>query len=203
MKEKTKFAYLGVIVGLLIVIAVLGLSNVSLSAQAASSDTLASSSADTLSSSSAYPSMGCRVIKGPTQTLSNGGVTALTFDVQANDTTPGDDCWTASNPTRLYARENGYYLAGGAVTLGGSQNLSGIRRMTLIVRKNGGTWIQAQTAHTHAVDDSIHSVTTGMFEMNVGDYIELVVYNALGTTVSTYPGPCEHCVNGWLMKAGD
>jgi hypothetical protein len=124
MKEKTKFAYLGVIVGLLIVIAVLGLSNVGLSARAAPSDMLDTSRADALSSSSAYPLMGCRVIKGPTQTLSNGGLTALTFDVQANDTTPGDDCWTASTPTRLYAREDGYYLAGGAVTLDGSQCLA-------------------------------------------------------------------------------
>jgi hypothetical protein len=138
------------------------------------------------------------------RSLPNGGVTALAFDSQINDTTPGDDCWTASpSPTRLYAREDGYYLAGGAVTLNGAQSLWGFGRMTLIVRKNGGTWIQAQTVHTHAVDDSIYSTSTGMFRMNVGDYIEIVVYNALGVTVSTYPGGCEHCVNGWLVKMGE
>ncbi|CAG0937617.1 hypothetical protein TFLX_06564 [Thermoflexales bacterium] len=148
------------------------------------------------------PTIGCRVAKGASQALGNGQVTALAFDTQINDTTPGDNCWTPAEPSRLYARESGYYLAGGAVTLKSANSRSG--RLIVIVRRGGGGWIQAQTAHMHAVDDSIYSVMGGMFHMNAGEYIEIVVYHMLGDGIQTYQsGGCEHCINGWLMKIGD
>ncbi|CAG0937618.1 hypothetical protein TFLX_06565 [Thermoflexales bacterium] len=145
--------------------------------------------------------LGCRVTKGPSQSLPNGQATALAFDTQINDTASNDDCWTPTEPTRLYAREAGYYLAGGAVTLKSAQR-SG--RISLIVRRGGGNWIQAQSAHVHAVDDSIYSVATGMFYMNAGEYIEIVVYHMLGDGIQTYQSSgCEHCVNGWLVRKGN
>jgi hypothetical protein len=147
--------------------------------------------------------LGCRVSKGPSQALGNGQQTALAFDTQINDTTPNDDCWTSAQPTRLYAREDGYYLAGGAITFKSAASRSG--RMSIIVRRGGGNWIQAQSAHLHTVDDTIYSVATGMFHMNAGEYVEIVVYHTLGDGIQSYQSTtaCEHCVNGWLVRKGN
>lgn len=145
--------------------------------------------------------MGCRVSKGASQSLGNGQATAITFDTQINDTTPNDDCWTPAQPGRLYAREAGYYLAGGAITLKPAAR-SG--NLVVIVRRGGGNWLQAHGTYLHPVDDSIYSVMTGMFYLNAGEYIEMVGYHTLGSGIQTYQAAgCEHCVNSWLMKIGD
>jgi hypothetical protein len=145
--------------------------------------------------------LGCRVARGASQSLGNGQATAIAFDTQINDTTPNDDCWTLAEPGRLYARESGYYLAGGAITL---KSASRSGKLVVIVRRGGGNWIQAHGAHMHTVDDSIYSVMTGMFYLNAGEYIEIVGYHTLGDGIKTYQAAgCEHCVNGWLMKIGD
>ena len=145
--------------------------------------------------------LGCRVLRGTSQALGNGQATALAFDTQINDTAPNDDCWTSSQPTRLYAREEGYYLAGGAITF---KSASRSGRMSIIVRRGGGNWIQAQSAHLHTVDDTIYSVATGMFHMNAGEYVEIVIYHTLGDGIQSYQAAgCEHCVNGWLVRKGN
>jgi hypothetical protein len=146
--------------------------------------------------------LGCRVTRGPSQSLGNGQQTAIAFDVQINDTAPNDDCWTSSQPTRLYAREDGYYLAGGAITFKTASSRSG--KMSIIVRRGGSNWIHAQSAHLHTVDDTTYSMATGMFYMTAGEYVEIVVYHTLGDGIQSYQGNgCEHCVNGWLVRKGN
>jgi hypothetical protein len=148
------------------------------------------------------PALGCRVTRRALQSLSNGGLTAILFDNQVNDTTPGDNCWTAAEPSRLYARSTGFYLAGGGITLNPGFSPGG--RLEIILVKNGVTWLQAQGTHLHALDDNTYALASGMIQLNAGDYVELVAYHTLGEGVGTYPSAaCEHCLNAWLIKAGD
>lgn len=143
---------------------------------------------------------GARVYNSGTQTITAGANTALTFNTELYDT---DEIWDVSNPTQLVATRDGYYMGGGSFYLAAAQ-VTSADRISLSVRKNGVTYVQAQDLHTINGMDAIVGVATGMFWLADGDYIELVAWNdfAANKTVSAASLNAQAFCCGWLMRVG-
>ncbi len=144
-----------------------------------------------------HPVLGCRVIRTTAQNIPTRTLTALSFTTVIYDT---NNCRDAANPTRLYARTAGYYMAGGAVTFSDTEVDSAARvAIAIMLNGVGGTALQANDSHTIAGLAAGPSVSTGMFYMNPNDYIELYVWHSFNTAKNTYAST-QHHVNGWLVK---
>jgi hypothetical protein len=141
--------------------------------------------------------VGCRVYKTDTQTVASGSATTISFTTEAED--PGG-CWDAAAATRLYAPEWGYYMAGGGWRL--ATGTTTPFRVTTIIRKNG-TDNLAEDMLVTGVDAYVTvTVTTGVFEMNAGDYIQLVASQDSGSDKTSVAATAtdQHFCNAWLAR---
>lgn len=141
--------------------------------------------------------IGARVISAVTQNIPTATNTALTFDTEVEDT---DGLWDVSAPTRLTAPLDGYYLAGGAWTLGSAQN-SAASTMHAYVREGASNYLAAASLHTIAGRDARLSVATGMIWLAAGEYIEVVAYHDEGSTKTASAAglTSQYLCNGWLQ----
>lgn len=83
--------------------------------------------------------------------------------------------FNSGQPSRLTAQRTGHYMVGGCVSWGGSASGS---RLTAI-RVNGTTEVVISTIPSSNLDALEQNVNT-MLPLNVGDYIELVVFQDSG-----------------------
>jgi len=142
--------------------------------------------------------LGCRVIRTTSQSIPNSTLTALSFDTEIHDT---DGCWSSGTPTRLTASTSGYYEAGGSVNIVSS---SGSFHLWIGIRKNGTTWLANNSTWADAAEspNAWVGVSTGMFWMDAGDYVEVVIYQTSGGSRNTRAASSEnqHECCGWLVR---
>lgn len=142
--------------------------------------------------------VGCRVIRTTDQTIPNNTVTAIIFDTELYDT---DLCWGAAYPTRLYAKHDGYYMAGGNVVFKAPAGTPASVRAILIYLNNSQYLARNEFAMNEGTSVG-NNVVTGMFYMAANDYIEIKVYQDTGGNLdiigasSTY----QQRAHGWLTR---
>lgn len=150
--------------------------------------------------------IGARVIRTTTQSIANATLTPLSFDTAIYDTEAQGDlgaCWSAGDPTKIYAKRDGYYMAGGSWSLAAAQNTAASRQF-IAIRLNGTIYVGGNENHTVASKDSVIAVATGMFWMAAGDYIEAIVYHDEGGSknASAASATVQHSNLSWLMRVG-
>lgn len=144
--------------------------------------------------------LGCRaILAGGGQSIAALTAVALSFDTEIADTDSG---FTPTD-TKLYARREGLYLAGGgwAFNSGVSPAAS---RMQALVRLNGSSVYQATNqSWTTGAASRVNSVSvvTGMVAMGPGDYIEICAFHDQPAAVATIAASGNHSNHfGWLMR---
>lgn len=114
------------------------------------------------------------------QSVPNGAFTAVTFDVEDADTANGHD--NTTNPSRYTAQYPGrYQLSGGP---GFAANAAGRRLAEFAVN---GTALNGSAAGIpgNAAIIALTARTIDVY-LNVGDYVELRVYQDTGGALNTY-----------------
>lgn len=124
-------------------------------------------------------SQACRVYNSGNESISNGANVALTFDSERFDTDTIHD--TGSNTSRLTCKTAGKYAITGhaefaASTAGNARYLS--------IRLNGATFIGAQGSPPIAGGNSVLLTVTGMYDLAVNDYVELIAYQDTGGSLN-------------------
>jgi hypothetical protein len=141
--------------------------------------------------------IGCRVYKTNTQTITSDVAAAVSFTTEDSDT---DGCWAVGQPTRLVATRYGHYMAGGSWRM--ATGTTTPFRMVATIRQNGTKYLGEGMAVT-GVNASVQvTVSTGMFLMNEGDYIELVASHDAGADKTLAAGSSvnQHFCNAWLAR---
>lgn len=142
---------------------------------------------------------GCRVYRSTAQSIAHNTLTAISFNAEVADT---DGCWASGAPTRLYARHAGYYLAGGQMHM----TLSSVAADVMIaVREGGSNYFGQQVLYASASHEVALCVATGMFWMDVDDYVEIVVRQiqasgSAAVNVTQASAAYQQFNNGWLMR---
>jgi len=153
------------------------------------------------------PMIGCRVIATQTQNIARNNLIPLEYQVEIVDTA---NCWAPENdnPSRLIAPASGYYMAGGAVAFNANEIITN-SRVTILIRHKvpgapDGIFIQGNETQVFANKALNLSVSTGMFYMSKGDYIEVILYQDSPNPIDTYmpddPFAWQHANNGWLLR---
>jgi hypothetical protein len=127
------------------------------------------------------PNPSARVFHNANQSIPNGATTALAFNSERFDTDGIHD--PATNPTRLTCRTAGKYVITGECVLANSQG--GTARQ-LFVRLNGGTIIAGFNNPPIGAASAIPNrmIVSTIWELAVGDYIELCVYHDSGAALA-------------------
>lgn len=147
---------------------------------------------------------GVRVIRTTTHLINSGVLAALSFDTVITDSEAESDagaCWAIGEPTKLYARRDGYYLAGGSVEMYAGE-VTAATRFWLAVRVNGTTFLGANENHTISGKSAVVGLATGMFWLAAGEYAELIFYHTIGSakSLSAATTGSQQRYNGWLMR---
>jgi hypothetical protein len=123
--------------------------------------------------------VGVKMSRQATQSISNSTWTAVSFDVESFDT---DSFWTLSpNPTRFTVPSGkaGKYLLTGAVDYAANQ--TGIRAATFRINGTEKFYLNWASA---ATGDRAVLVGSTIFDLAVGDYVELFTIQTSGTSVN-------------------
>lgn len=135
--------------------------------------------------------LGCRVYRKSTQALSANVAAALAWSTEDND---NDACWSAGIPTKLYAKTDGYYTAGGGFRVG---TLTG--HLECDIARNGTDTLASNKSYFNNVTALI-SVSTSNFYMNVDDYIEIYALATSNSTISAASATNEYNNFGFLVR---
>lgn len=128
---------------------------------------------------------GCRVYRNSTQAITLNQYNSLAWNTELYDT---DACWAAGDPTKMYAKSEGYYLAGGGFAVPCTAHLT--------VVLNGNTYLAMNGQMTASRFD----ITTGMFYMNANDYIQIQVYPSANVTIAAAGSTTQYANHGWLVR---
>lgn len=121
--------------------------------------------------------IGCRVYDNGNQSIANGTSVAVAFGVENFDTDTMHD--TSTNNTRITAKTAGTYIIYGNVRW--YDGTTGQRQLT--IRLNGSTIVgQIQTAP--AISGATEQVIVCMWQLDVDDYVELVMYQNTGSALN-------------------
>jgi hypothetical protein len=119
-----------------------------------------------------------------TQSIPNAANTTLTFDTNITDTYNGHS--TITNPSRYTAQLAGWYQLFAQVAW--ASNATGYR--IGVFNKNGAnTGVEAYTPPVSG-NVTIMQVTHPGIQMNVGDYVEVAVYQTSGGALGTLNPNC-------------
>jgi hypothetical protein len=119
--------------------------------------------------------IGARVYHNAAQSIPNTTLTALAFNSERYDTDGLHD--TVTNNSRLTCTRAGIYLITGSLAYGTAA--AGVRQS--YIRLNGSTLLVAVNAGVTAGTTvaAVHNPTT-LYQLAVGDYVELVAYQDTG-----------------------
>jgi hypothetical protein len=121
--------------------------------------------------------LGAGVYRDSAQTIPNAAFTAVEFSTEWFD---ADNCFSVGSPTRLTARTGGVYIIYGNVVW--VYNAAGQRY--LVIRLNGGRYIAIGTiASVTGGAYGPYQNIAGVFFLNEGDYVELLVQQTCGTAL--------------------
>lgn len=119
-----------------------------------------------------------KVTKSAVQSIPTGVYTALTFDVETFDT---DNMHDNTNPSRLTVNTAGLYIIEGTVAF---SNGSGY--VECFVRINGSTAIVVNAVNELSSMGYTYIEISTLYNFNQGDYIELLVGQASGSSQFVY-----------------
>lgn len=141
---------------------------------------------------------GCRVIRNSAQAIASGTATALEWNTVVFDT---DGCWSAGDPTRLTARRDGCYLAGGGFLLNGPE-ITADNRLSIWVRANETQTLARHDTYARSGIAYHLSITTGMIWLATGEYVEIRMSHEIGATknIGAASLSSQQINYGWLMR---
>ena len=128
--------------------------------------------------------IGCRVYRNSTQAITASQWNNLSWNTEVNDT---DSCWSSGDGSKMYAKSDGYYMAGGGFAVSCTAYIG--------IFHNGATM-----AMNGQVAASRFDITTGMFYMNVDDYIQIGVNPTANVTVAAAGATTQYANHGWLVR---
>ena len=120
-----------------------------------------------------------RVTKAVSQSIATGSPSYVSWDTTVFD--PDNLHSSVTNTTRLTAATAGKYLVGSTIVWAEIQN-----HMILIALQKNGAYITGHEQNTPTAGSQLHnsiSVTT-LIDLDVGDYVEVVVEQRSGSAVS-------------------
>ena len=123
--------------------------------------------------------VGVKIARQATQSISNATWTAISFDQETFDT---DSFWASSpNPTRFTvpSGKGGKYAITGAIDF--ASNQTGIRAGTFRINNVEKFYLNWMSA---ATGDRAVLVGATIFDLSVGDYVELFCYQNSGSSVN-------------------
>jgi hypothetical protein len=122
--------------------------------------------------------IGARVYNNANLSIANTTDTALTFNSERFDTDSIHS--TSSNTSRLTCQTPGVYLIHADVSF--AINASGLRFVYL--RLNGTTIIAESSMMPISTGARSHMVVTTLYELDAGDYVEVLVYQTSGGSLT-------------------
>jgi len=127
-----------------------------------------------------------RVYRSTNQSIPNGAWTTITFDTTRYDRGPAAH-WNINNPTRLTCQVAGVYDIVAAISFGGA--VGGNQRACGILL-NGGAYagIGGMTAFTPTNGINYSTISAQLY-LNIGDYVELQVYQDSGAALAINASP--------------
>jgi hypothetical protein len=135
----------------------------------------------------------CRVYNNANQTVASSSATKMALNAEQFDTDTMHD--TSTNNSRVTIPEAGKYLCGFNTHVGGSAN----HIKTYLLLNNTTTIAVNET--THADGGAIHQIGSTIYDFDVDDYIEMVVYQNSGGTITAYYDAFESPIL-WAIKIG-
>lgn len=144
---------------------------------------------------------GVRVYRNSAQALSKNVVTAIAF---SHALVNQQGAWSSGAPTRLYARSAGFYMAGGQGSID-SGAFSSNGYFLVAIRRNGDNYLVQNEMYNSSGRRIGLAAVTGLFWMDEGDYIEVVVRQDTGAAsmnLSAATAQNQQFNHGWLMRCG-
>lgn len=144
---------------------------------------------------------GVRVYRSTAQALADNVLTPIAFSHALGNP---QGAWSSGQPTRLYARSSGYYMAGGQATVDSSKFASN-GYMMVAVRRNGDNYLAQNETYNSSGRRISLSVMTALFWMDEGDYVEIVVRQDSSTAsmdLQAASAQYQQFNHGWLMRCG-
>lgn len=127
------------------------------------------------------------------QSIPSASAVVLNLSTEVFDT---DNCFDLSTPTRLTCKTSGKYFVGCNVRY--TENSTGI--LDVLLRKNGvfyfGYYRQSQNAKAVGF-----SQVSGLVELVVGDYVEVMLNQDSGTSINTLVG--DNLPAFYMYKVGN
>lgn len=142
---------------------------------------------------------GCRVLRRSVQTISHATLTVVVYNDELYDE---DDCWSGTHPTKLFAGRNGFYMAGASIMI--DLDVATRHRALIQVRKNGSRTLASQKImhHNTAGAKADLTISTGMFWLVSGDYVEMLAYHNTGVAeaISAATNTHQEYNSAWLAR---
>lgn len=126
------------------------------------------------------PAMECMVRRTTVQSIPNNAYTPLSFDAEVRD--PFGMHSPATNPTRVTVPAPGLYSC--VATVGWTVAAAG--RLSIGIRRNGGDNIGSDQAYVPAGAADLDQQAVAMFQLDEGDYLEVVVHQNTGSAKDVY-----------------
>jgi hypothetical protein len=127
---------------------------------------------------------GCRIYRNSTQAITGSQWNYLSWNTELHDT---DGCWSSGDGSKMYAKSAGYYMAGGGFAVACTAYIG--------IFLNGATM-----SMNGQVAASRFDITTGMFYMNVDDYVQIGVNPTANVTVAAAGATTKYANHGWLAR---
>lgn len=142
---------------------------------------------------------GCRVLRRSIQTIPHATLMPIVYNDELYDE---DDCWSGTHPTKLFAGRNGYYMAGASIMI--DLDVATRHRALIQVRKNGSRTLASQKImhHNTAGAKADLTISTGMFWLVTGDYVEILAYHNTGVAeaISAATNTHQEYNSAWLAR---
>lgn len=144
---------------------------------------------------------GVRVYRSTAQALAKNVLTPIAF---SHALVNHQAAWSSGQPTRLYARSAGFYMAGGQGSIG-SGAFSSNGYFLVAIRRNGDNYLAQNEIYNSSGRRIALAAVTGLFWMDEGDYIEVVARQNTGAdsmNLSAATAQNQQFNHGWLMRCG-
>jgi hypothetical protein len=144
---------------------------------------------------------GVRVYRSTAQALAKNVLTPIAF---SHALVNHQAAWSSGQPTRLYARSAGFYMAGGQGSID-SGAFSSNGYFLVAIRRNGDNYLAQNEIYNSSGRRIALAAVTGLFWMDEGDYIEVVARQNTGAaSMNLWAATAQNQQfnHGWLMRCG-
>jgi hypothetical protein len=135
--------------------------------------------------------LGCLVYRSTAQSLTANVGANLAWNTQVTDT---DACWASGEPTILYAKHDGYYMAGGGFRI---DSFTG--HLTIYVMRNNSDYLVGNRVYYSSAVGLI-SVNTGMFYLAANEYVVIQATCTSNATITAAAANNTSYNYGYLFR---